>query len=281
MRRISFLIAFTGIFLVLHSGRVPVFEAWVEHRAQPAPMDHERPLVDQDLRGPITIAPSSTKLKVETESMAKHQPAKTSKPAKEDQVLNEQGKVELAHRKEIYRNLAGSMGKFHDATNRKLPQVIPAIFEQDIPNHSDVVIILDHTSSMGDDIESMREMLSELKEKLSSKPGIRIGAVTYSDIKNRPRIGYRSLALGKGMDALDKFLYDTRLIGSIEDMYGAIARTIREFNWRPNAKRTLIVISDEDPAIAPNTTSSPHEVESLCKSTQPETILHTILLKKD
>ena len=105
--------------------------------------------------------------------------------------------------------------------------------------------------------------------------------MTFSDLKHRPKIGYRSLPLGKGMEALDKFLYDTPLIGSIEDMYGALAKAIREFNWRPGARRTLIVISDEAPALPPDSTSDPDEVRSLCRSTQPEIALHTILLNKD
>ncbi len=261
---------------MLQSGQVPVFDAWVEHRRQPAPMDHERPLIHQDLRGPVSYTASTFDNSALTISSQqpdlKPSPPVTPATATQDK---------LTLRKATYQQLAGPKGTFHDATDRKLPQVIPDLFEENIPNNSDVVILLDHTSSMGDDIEDMREMLSALKEKLNQKPGIRIGAVTFSDLKNRPEIGYRSLPFGQGIDALDKFLYETPLIGSIEDMYGAIAKTIREFNWRPHAKRTLIVISDEDPATSPNTTSSPAEVRNLCQSTQPETILHTILLRKD
>lgn len=257
-----------GLFLVLHSGQVPIFDAWVEHRRQPAPMDHEHPMVDKDLSGFIAIREENP----EPSFIISIETADIVAPKLGD---------EMGWRKYAYQRLAGSKGEFHDATDRKLPDVIPDIFEQDIPNNSDVILMLDHTSSMGDDIESMREMLTDLKEKLRQKPGIRIGAVTFSDLKNRPKIGYRSLPFGKGFDALDSFLYETPLIGSIEDMYGAIAKAVREFRWRPNANRRLIVISDEDPAIWPDSNTSIDEVEDLCQSTQPETILHTILLRKD
>ena len=291
----------------LHSGQVPVFDPWVEHRNQPAPRDHEKPMLHEDLRGEQYASASSQDSrsvvvgtqhkeppkvnKIQKATMAKTEaPVTKSQPKVDKQetleapmlVIRELSPEEvIERRKDTYRQLAGAKGTFHDATGRKLPEVMPDILEEDIPNHSDVVIILDHTSSMGDDIESMRDMLADIKEKLKQKPGIRIGAVTFSDLKNRPNIGYRSLPLGKGLDALDQFLYETPLIGSVEDMYGALAKTIRDFNWRPGAKRTLIVISDEDPAPPYDSTSSQEEVQRLCSQTNPETILHTILLSKD
>lgn len=294
MKRIITFLPLLGFFLTLHSGQVPIFDAWVEHRGQPAPLVHEHPMVDQDLSGFAKTAstkPDLPPFSTKPVSAAEKPPVLPEKSTEEEPSFaisiettnlvapSPDDKVEW--RKYTYRRLAGQKGEFHDATDRKLPEVIPGIFDQDVPSNSDVIIVLDHTSSMGDDIESMREMLADLKEKLKQKPGVRIGAVTFSDLKNRPKIGYRALPFGKDLDALDQFLYETPLIGSIEDMYGAIAKAIREFNWRPTANRRLIVISDEDPAIFPDSNTSIDEVEDLCKSTRPETILHTILLRKD
>ncbi len=305
VKRITTFILLTGIFLVLHSGQVPVFEPWVEHRNQPAPQNHEHPMVDQDLRGTslasiAKLTPSQslpTPVKdagvPQVKKVGKVKMEATQKPiAKVDATSSPNATTEskpaplspeekLERRKEYYRELAGSTGKFHDAIGKKLPEVIPDILDQEIPAHSDVVILLDHTSSMGEDIESMRSMMNDIKSKLQQKPGIRIGAVTFSDLKYRPQIGYRYLPFGRSLEDLDKFLYDTPLIGSIEDMYGAIAKTIQIFKWRSGAKRTLIVISDEDPAEPSDSASSPAEVERLRQSTHPETILHTILLSKD
>ena len=304
VKRACIFLFLSGVFLVLHSGQVPVFEPWVEHRRQPAPWDHEKPLLQEDLRGEqyssaavqdsrsVVVGTSKNGApkvnRIEKATVARTQPEVAKQvPAEVEEeapmlVIREMSPEEvMEHRKETYRRLAGAKGTFHDATGRKLPEVVPDILEEDIPNHSDVVILLDHTSSMGDDIESMRDMLADIKEKLQKKSGIRIGAATFSDLKHRPNIGYRFLPLGKGLDALDKFLYETPLIGSVEDMYGALAKAIREFNWRPGAKRTLIVISDEDPAPPYDSISSLEEVRQLCRQTNPETILHTILLSKD
>jgi|GEM_PF-6287438 len=180
----------------------------------------------------------------------------------------------------LYTNLAGPSSHFYDARTQGISKVIPSIFQEDIPKIADVILVVDHTSSMGDDIDSLRVLLSDLQTTLRKQPGIRLGAVTFSDLKHRPTIGYRFLPLGKGAAALDDFFAQTPLIGSIEDMYGSIAKALEEFNWRQGVSRRLIVISDEAPAESPDSDFSADAVQRLCQDMEPEAVLHVILLEK-
>lgn len=241
---------------ILFAGRLPERDAWISNLRHPAPLERYQPSVANFEHDLVNSASTSDPL--------------LSSPTIEQPPLWQ-----------AYSSLAGPNGFFYDARDQDLPAIIPQLFQHDIPNQADVVILMDHTSSMGDDIDSMRVLLSELQAQLRSRPGIRLGAVTFSDLKQRPQIGYRALPLGKSHAAIDAFFGATPLIGSIEDMYGSIAKTLAEFNWRPGVSRRLIVISDEAPAEAPDSDYSMESVHQMCVDSEPEAVLHVILLEKD
>ena len=178
-----------------------------------------------------------------------------------------------------FAQLANGKQPFLDS-DREPADFLPEIIAE-VPGNSDVVLLLDQTASMGDDIERIREEFEALRKALEAKPGVRFGAVTFSDLKKRGGYGYRAFPLSRDFDAVDGFLKEVMLIGSIEDVHGALMRTMQTFKWRPGAPRLLIVISDEGPALPPDSDYTAADVLAKARSSNPPAQIQPIRIQRD
>lgn len=179
-----------------------------------------------------------------------------------------------------FASLATSGTHFLD-TDREPAEFLPEIIQKQVPANADVVLLLDHTASMGDDIERIRLEFDELRKALEAKPNVRFGAVTFSDLKRKGELGYRSFPLSRDFDAVDRFLKEVLLVGSVEDVHGALVKAMDSFKWRAGAPRLLIVISDEGPALPPDSDYTAEEVLQKASTSRPATQIQPIRIKRD
>lgn len=121
----------------------------------------------------------------------------------------------------------------------------------------DVVIIMDTTSSMANEINQAKtDARATAQQIISRNPHARVGFVQYKDWQSpmRNRSGHLSAAvsevpLGRDMDALSAALnslsiHDPGNTTIPESVYTGIMVALHEQPWRVGAKRQLIIIGD-------------------------------------
>ena len=173
-----------------------------------------------------------------------------------------------------------SEGKFYSSLERPLLETVSNVLSEQLEENADVVFLIDHTSSMEDDIEEVRSGMTTIMEGLSKKKGVRAGIVTFSDVKSGSRFGYCARGLSNDFMGMADFLAKIELLGSVEDVYGAIWKTVDEFAWESKNKRLIVIISDEKPACCEESDFSEEDVIAKCAKHNIDTNLYPILVDK-
>lgn len=181
-----------------------------------------------------------------------------------------------------FRSLAEKTnGRFYSAIDRPLMEAIHQVLDDNLVYGADVVFVIDHTASMKDDIEEISRELKTIMERVQKVGNVRVGVVSFSDVKAGYEYGYRTLDLGLDFEAIGKFLDNIDLVGSVEDIYGAVWRTLDEFSWQSKTKRMIILIGDEKPATGNETDHSEDDVADKCRTSAVSANLYPVLIPKE
>jgi hypothetical protein len=191
--------------------------------------------------------------------------------------MPEKGGITASH----YMSMANSTGgSYYPALDRPLLDVMEELLDAQLVQGADIAFVIDHTSSMEDDIDGIRTDIQRLIARFESKGGIRVGIVTFSDVKSGSRYGYCAHGLTDDYSGLADFLAGIELLGSVEDIYGAIWKTVDEFKWKSKTKRLIVLISDDKPASGRDTNFSEEDVIAKCAQAHVNTNLYPILVDK-
>ena len=123
--------------------------------------------------------------------------------------------------------------------------------------HLDVVICLDITGSMGDQVESLKQEISALARVLDRlAPSTGIGVVAYGDIRYDRVTHVQPIVLTTSMASLVNFIDRIELrmgqgSGQNNDSPEALDRALAEavaMNWRPDSERRYVIIITDAPA---------------------------------
>ncbi|MFX1518233.1 MAG: VWA domain-containing protein, partial [Promethearchaeota archaeon] len=113
----------------------------------------------------------------------------------------------------------------------------------------DVLLIIDASGSMGDEISSVQKKLTELIENLSTGiPKLRMGVIVYGWSKysenpmSRPE---NQLEFTNDFNAVKNFINSLSATGSYEP-WGAALYLANTWDWRANAQKLIIMVGDED-----------------------------------
>lgn len=175
---------------------------------------------------------------------------------------------------------ARSGGQFYNALDKPLVTVLDDLLHAQLVEGADIVFLVDHTISMEDDIDEIRSELKQLIATFSKLPGVRVGIVTFSDVKSGSKFGFYAHPLSDRYDGLEAFLQGVELLGSIEDVYGAIYKVVEQFEWKSPTKRLIVIISDEKPATGKDTNYTEEEVLAKCAQHGVKTNLYPVLVDK-
>jgi hypothetical protein len=117
----------------------------------------------------------------------------------------------------------------------------------------DLVLVIDATGSMADDIEQVRhDSMSIFRQLHAKNPDARVGLVVYRDRGDGP--GWRQL-IQQPTDAADAFEEATASIQAMgggdadEDVCAGQYLALDEIQWRPSSQRLILTIGDADPKL--------------------------------
>lgn len=146
---------------------------------------------------------------------------------------------------------------------------------------TDIVLLIDKTGSMSDDIENVKSGLSQIKEFLSSFDNVNLAMATYGDINYHDELWYSRSDLSSDLDQIDDFIESYSIIGNAdtpESVNDAIVKTVREINWTPGNQRLMLVMGDAPSQLPPLSDYSNKEVIAYCDSMEVQFNLYPIII---
>ncbi|NJO91006.1 MAG: VWA domain-containing protein [Chloroflexia bacterium] len=183
---------------------------------------------------------------------------------------------------EIYDNLAeitdGQM--FTVSSNSDIPDTIISLIQNNIPEGSDLVFLIDKSGSMSNDLFYVKQDLNRIIDSLPQN--VRISAAAYSD--NICEIyWYHSMQrFTKDFDEVRHFINAIYAEGGCsagESVYDAIYKTVSELNWESSTENALIIIGDEPPIRSEYSNHSYDDVVALCQRKNIVINLYPILTR--
>ncbi|MHA2203731.1 MAG: vWA domain-containing protein [Candidatus Hodarchaeales archaeon] len=127
--------------------------------------------------------------------------------------------------------------------------VAARVLEETTTAAVDVLLIIDASGSMGDEIASVKEKLTEMINALSTGiPELRMGVIVYGWNKYSENPMSRSenqLEFTSDLNAVKDFINSLYADGSYEP-WGAAFYLANSWDWRTDAEKLIILIGDED-----------------------------------
>ena len=142
------------------------------------------------------------------------------------------------------------------------------ILDQHLTANTDVVFVLDRTSSMMDDLEETKKNVEIIINKLGRLEHVRVSVTTYGDKNSDGKNWYRSLPLTNNFDMVKDFVKDIDLLDGgdyPESANDAIFKMIKELNWHLESNKLVIVLGDAPSHIKPFSSIEIEDVVELCK----------------
>lgn len=135
-----------------------------------------------------------------------------------------------------------------------IEQTIDKIIEDKVVPKTDLVILIDKTASMTDDIEKVKEGLAQIITTLAKKSRVRLAVGLYGDINYMGDRWFDFEVFEYNYSKAIKFLNEIELIGNYDDpesVYEAFFEVANSSFWESNTKRMVILIGDAAPQEAP------------------------------
>lgn len=140
---------------------------------------------------------------------------------------------------------------------------------------SEIIFLVDKTSSMADDIDEVKANINEIIDCLPE--GVRLGAATYGDNReDDPEEWYDRTDLTEDYDVIRNYVNAITVVGGgdiPESVYDALWKTLDEMPWKDcKAPDMIIVMGDAPPKEGTETDYDADDVldkaESLCPGTE-------------
>lgn len=161
----------------------------------------------------------------------------------------------------------------------------------EIPSSSEVnlVLTIDATGSMKDDIEKLKSSLTPLIKEFFETHDSQIGLVFYRDYGdsfNYEGLPVKFYGFTDNLKVFEKNLKSVRIYGSEggdipEAVYEAIYASVSFFKWNENAQKQIILIGDAEPHPTPRRTKKYSKDYVLTLAKQNGITVNSILLPKN
>ena len=179
---------------------------------------------------------------------------------------------------DIVAAFSGLTGDDEDACNlvfssEEIPDLLCNIVA-DARAGSEIVLLIDKTSSMADDIDEVRRNADRIIECLPE--GVRLAAAAYGDARSDGFAWYTSSELSEDFSIARAFIQAISLVGggdAPESVYDAIYRVMDEMNWQDcSAPDKVIVMGDAPPHTGSRTTYNIEDIlrraDEICRGTE-------------
>ena len=153
-----------------------------------------------------------------------------------------------------------------DAKNIVL--AINEVIEDAVTDQTDILFLVDKTSSMFDDIENVKLGLNQIINEIKKYKKVRVGIALYGDKNSDGSEWYSFKDFNYNYNDLKNYIANISLTGGgdyPESVYDGFFKFCNENFWESQNKRIIILIGDAPPLEKPNSDYSIQEMISKAK----------------
>jgi len=133
------------------------------------------------------------------------------------------------------------------ANSRFVAKEIANIIENNVIDNTDLMIIIDKTSSMADDLDNIKKGLDQILSSLKEYNNIRLSVSTYGDKNIDGNLWYDFKNFETDFESTMKFIENIQMThgGDFpESVYDGIHEAFQEEFWQSDSKRIVILLGD-------------------------------------
>ncbi|MCB9189923.1 MAG: T9SS type A sorting domain-containing protein [Flavobacteriales bacterium] len=165
--------------------------------------------------------------------------------------------------------------------SQEIVPIVASILNSRLSPNTDIVLLIDKTGSMEDDIYSVKQGLAVIKDILSSYEGIKVSVASYSDKNYHGDLWFNSSPLTDDLEVIQEFIDGYSIIpnpDTPESVNDAIVRVTSELNWTPGNQRLMLVIGDAPSQEKPLSEYSMEEVVKHCAAMDVTFNLYPVII---
>lgn len=166
------------------------------------------------------------------------------------------------------------------ASAQELNGAIKTIISKHAEAHADLLLLVDVTGSMHDDLAELRLGLAEIMTEISRYKGLRLAIATYGD-HHVDSLWFQFHNFEKDYSSAGSFIKSLTMNGGgdePESMYEGYFAACKEFKWKSENKRMVIIIGDAPPLEAPLSNFTMEKMVNHAKKEKVHTNFYPILI---
>lgn len=167
------------------------------------------------------------------------------------------------------------------ANARLVTKTITDIIKSEADHQADVMLVIDKTSSMSDDIENIRQGVKQIFKALKKYDEVRLSVATYGDRRTDGSSWYSYQNFNSDFAGAFNFINRIALTGGgdfPESVYDGVYQAFQEGFWRSESKRIVILLGDAPSLEGSGTNYSSDDIIALATANKVHMNFYPILL---
>ena len=155
------------------------------------------------------------------------------------------------------------------ANSKFVAKEIAEIIESHAADNTDIMLIIDKTNSMADDLDNIKKGLNQILNSLKQYQNIRLSVSTYGDKNIDGNLWYDFQNFETDFDGTMSFIENIQMThgGDFpESVYDGIYEAFQEGFWQSESKRLVVLLGDAPSLDSTLTTYTEKDVIKIAKS---------------
>jgi hypothetical protein len=170
---------------------------------------------------------------------------------------------------------------FFAETDEEVMENIMEILTTRMNNGTDLVLLIDKTGSMKDDLEKVRNGLSQIEKFLENFDNVNLAVASYGDSNWHGELWFNASELDNDISKIGSFMDSYTTMGNPdtpESVNEALVRVAGETDWTPGNERLVLVIGDAPSQKPPYSKYTSEQVVEYCDSMDITFNLYPIII---
>ena len=173
-------------------------------------------------------------------------------------------------------------GKMYFSVNAlETVATIAKIIKNHATDSADIVLLIDKTGSMEDDIAEVKKSLTAITNEVSRFQNIQMAVATYGDRWSEPDDWFDMIDLTNDYSKIKKRINRIEITGggdAEESVYDGLFEVLKRIKWRSATKRMILVVGDAPPLIGNLTKHTQEDIFKQCQKLGIKANLYPIIV---
>ncbi len=171
--------------------------------------------------------------------------------------------------KQFYQLASRTGGESYFLTqSTKITEQIIAIIDEHLSDKTDLVLLIDNTGSMSDDIENVKSGVNVIIDHVKKKNDVHLSVATYGDEFSDGDRWFDLIPFTTDYDSVSRYVKRIGLTNGgdyPESMFDAACRTMDTLEWRKDSQKMILVLGDAPSLLPPHSQNGMKNVVAKAK----------------